>query len=107
VRTLDLVGLLLHDEPRVYISEELPRMDKLRGAPTRPLDAFERQALRTIEDGDDLVAVRDGPVVRMLGAIRSTKQCLTCHGGERGDLLGAFSYTLGHNESRAAASAAQ
>ena len=30
----------------------------------------------------------------MLGAIRSAKQCVQCHGGQRGDLLGAFSYTL-------------
>ena len=32
--------------------------------------------------------------VRMLGAIRSVEQCMKCHGGERGDLLGAFSYSL-------------
>ncbi len=30
----------------------------------------------------------------MLGAVRSAKQCVKCHGGSRGDLLGAFSYTL-------------
>jgi hypothetical protein len=30
----------------------------------------------------------------MLGAIRSTRQCLSCHGGNRGDLLGAFSYVF-------------
>ena len=26
--------------------------------------------------------------------IRSVSQCVKCHGGERGDLLGAFSYSL-------------
>ncbi len=102
VRTLDLVGLLLHDEPRVYVSEKLPRMDELRGAPTRPLDPFEAQALKAILGGDDLVVVRDGDVVRMLGSIRSTRQCIACHAGERGDLLGAFSYTLRHDEEKAA-----
>jgi mono/diheme cytochrome c family protein len=30
----------------------------------------------------------------MLGAVRSTRQCVACHGGDRGDLLGAFSYAL-------------
>lgn len=30
----------------------------------------------------------------VLGAIRSGKQCLSCHEGERGELLGAFLYTL-------------
>ena len=29
--------------------------------------------------------------VRVLGAIRAAKQCIDCHGGGRGDLLGAFS----------------
>ena len=32
--------------------------------------------------------------LRILGAIRAAKQCVDCHGGERGALLGAFSYTL-------------
>src|SRR5262249_55358553 len=45
VRRLELVGLLLHEEPVVYVSENLPRMDELRGAPTRPLDPFEAAAL--------------------------------------------------------------
>ena len=31
---------------------------------------------------------------RMFGALRATKQCLKCHDAARGDLLGAFSYTL-------------
>jgi len=30
----------------------------------------------------------------MLGATYGAKQCVACHGGERGDLLGVFSYTL-------------
>ena len=41
VRTLDLVGLLLHEQPVVYVSEHLPAMDELSEAPTRPLDKFE------------------------------------------------------------------
>jgi hypothetical protein len=98
VQTLDLVGLLLHDEPRVYVSESLPRMDELRGAPTRPLDPFETQGLKALLAGDDFVIVRDGDVVRMLGSLRSTRQCVACHGGERGDLLGAFSYALRQEE---------
>ena len=32
--------------------------------------------------------------ILLLGAIRSADQCVKCHGGERGDLLGAFSYRL-------------
>ena len=94
VRTLDLVGLLLHDEPVVYVSDHLPRMDQVRAAPTRPLDKLEALGLATLDHGEDLFISRDGDGLRMLGAIYSTKQCVACHGGERGDLLGAFSYTF-------------
>lgn len=37
---------------------------------------------------------RGSPRVSALGAIRSIEQCTKCHGGKRGDLLGAFSYSL-------------
>ena len=34
-------------------------------------------------------------VIRMLGALRASDDCLKCHTDSRkGDLLGAFSYTL-------------
>ena len=98
VRTLDLVGLLLNDEPRVYVSANLPRMGELRGAPTRPLDKFESVGLAAIRSGDDLLTARDGDAIRMVGAIRSATKCVACHGGERGDLLGAFSYVLKPDE---------
>jgi hypothetical protein len=94
VQTLDLIGLLLHDEPVVYVSDYLPRMDEIRAAPTRTLNRFETYGLAALHQGEDLFIARDGEGLRMLGAIRSTTQCVTCHGGERGDLLGAFSYML-------------
>ena len=48
----------------------------------------------SIRGGTDLhVADGDGDL-RFLGAVRSTKQCVACHGGDRGALLGAFSYRL-------------
>jgi hypothetical protein len=94
VQTLELVGLLLLDEPAAYVSDHLPWMDRLRGAPTRPLDRFERYALDALWRGEDLFITQGEEGVRMLGAVRSTKQCVNCHGGDGGDLLGAFSYTL-------------
>jgi hypothetical protein len=94
IQTLDLVGLLLEPEPRVYVSDKLPTMENVRDIPTRPLDKFEAVGLLTLQDGEDLMITRKGNAARMLGAIRSTKQCIVCHGGDRGDLLGAFSYTL-------------
>jgi hypothetical protein len=95
VERLDLIGLLLHPEPVAYVSEKLPAMDELRGAPTRPLDGFETAGLEAIRTGQTLHVGTDGNRARMVGAIRSAKQCVDCHGGQRGDLLGAFSYTLG------------
>lgn len=94
VATVDLVGLLLHDKPVVYVSEKLPRMEDLRGAPTRPLDPFEATALAALQKGADLHTA-DGPDgLRVLGALRNAQQCTACHDGDRGTLLGAFSYRL-------------
>ena len=73
-------------------------MDELREAPTRPLDRFEASSLDKLRQGEDLIVGRSPRQLRMLGAIRSLKQCVACHGGERGDLLGAFSYRLGRGE---------
>jgi len=81
---------LLKKEPAVYVSDRLPAMEELKGVPTRPLDAFETEGLAGLRKGGNLYVKGD----RTLGAIRSTKQCLDCHGGNRGDLLGAFSYIL-------------
>jgi hypothetical protein len=94
VQTLDLVGLILDEEPRVYVSDQLPSMAEVRDVPTRPLDKFESVGLKTLQDGEDLWITREGRMARMLGAVRSTSQCIGCHGGARGDLLGAFTYTL-------------
>ena len=98
VQTLELVSLLLHDEPEVYESSHLPRMDRVHAMPTRPLDRFERFGLDALRQGEDLFATQGDEGVRMLGAVRAFRQCLPCHGGERGALLGAFSYTLRADE---------
>src|SRR5260370_2629567 len=94
VQALDLLSLLKHEEPVAYLSEHLPRMDELREAKTRPLDAFERDALEVLRRGEDLKVQNASREIRMLGSIRAVKQCLQCHEVERGDLLCAFSYRL-------------
>jgi hypothetical protein len=94
IQTLELVGLLMHEEPVVYLSDELPRMDKLRKVPTRPLNVFETAGIQRLHEGDDLFIRETSETIRMLGAVRSIDQCVKCHGGDRGDLLGAFSYRL-------------
>ena len=95
LKALDLVGLLKHKEPVVYLSEKLADMKDLKDTATRPLDLFEFAGLEAIQKGDPLfVRAKDGAIL-MLGAIRAGKQCLSCHDDKKeGDLLGAFSYTL-------------
>ena len=94
VRTLELVSLLLHDEPKVYVTKYLPSMEGVRDIPTRSLDLFETKGLARLQAGEDLFARETPTGMRILGAVRSVKQCVKCHAGERGDLLGAFSYKL-------------
>jgi hypothetical protein len=77
-----------------YLSRNLPRMDELRDAPTRPLDDFERARLEQLRAGRDLSAASAPRRIRMLGAIRARNSCLKCHSADTGDLLGAFSYDL-------------
>jgi hypothetical protein len=94
ITKLELVSLLKFDEPAVYVTHVLPRMKELADATTRPLTPFEEQSLESLRGGEDLVTVVDRNHIQMLGSLRASKQCLGCHSGERGRLLGAFSYLL-------------
>ncbi|MGE3314362.1 MAG: hypothetical protein AB7O26_04540 [Planctomycetaceae bacterium] len=95
IQKLELVSLLKHDTPRVYISDHLPRMEQLEGARTRPLNAFETGALPKLATEQDLV-IDDSEAGRilLLGALRAGNECRKCHSVDRGQLLGAFSYLL-------------
>jgi hypothetical protein len=94
VDSLLLVSLLKHEQPVVYLSEHLPRMDELHEAKTRPLDPFEAAELPALQRGEDLRVHYTTNRIRLLGSIRAARPCLSCHQAERGDLLGAFSYRL-------------
>lgn len=92
---LELVSLLMHDEPVVYVSKSLPRMSELAEHPvTRGLDEFEQTALAKLEAGENVVYRATLNQIEMVGAIRAVNQCLQCHEVQRGALLGAFSYSL-------------
>jgi hypothetical protein len=93
VKSIDLVGLLMHEEPVVYVSDKL-EMTKLKQVPTRSLDFFESAGLEKLQKGEDLFARSQKETIRLLGAVRAQKQCLSCHDVAEGRLLGAFSYTL-------------
>jgi hypothetical protein len=94
VQHVQLVGILSHEQPVVYLTDKLPSMDQVRQGKTRPLDYFEEVALPALRDGEDLFLAGKGETVRMMGALRATKTCQQCHDAEIGDMLGAFSYTL-------------
>lgn len=94
LQTLDLIGLVLHEKPTAYVSDHLPRMRELKSAPRRDLDEFESAGLPTLQRGEDLFIRERGQERRMLGAIRASRQCLSCHEAKRGDLLGTFSYRM-------------
>jgi hypothetical protein len=91
---LELVSLLKHETPVAYVSKNLPQMDELQDAPTRPLDDFERRALDRLRTEEDLVIDDTVNRIRMVGSLRAGKDCLQCHSVQRGELLGAFSYEL-------------
>ena len=89
---VELVSLLKHDEPMVYVSSQLPKMDELTTAPVRPLDVFEVQSLAKLREGEPLAIEATDNRIRMLGPILALQQCQLCHTAERGEMLGAFSY---------------
>ncbi len=96
IASLELIGLLAHPKPTVYMTENLPRMDEAKAAPTRDPDEFETAGLKALAGGKELYfgRSRTEPLLRMVGGLRAAKSCTACHGCREGELLGAFSYTL-------------
>ena len=94
VDRVELVGLLMHDDPCVYVMDEMATPAKARFARHRPLDEFEERGLYAVRGGAELVWTREAST-RMFGALRAEERCLTCHpGAKQGELLGAFTYYL-------------
>lgn len=89
-----LIGLVVHSEPTVYVTDTLPSMENVKSTPTRPTDAFELAGIEALKAGEESFVRGNDQQLRMLGAIRAGRQCLDCHAVPRGSLLGAFSYYL-------------
>lgn len=91
---LQLVGLLYHERPVVYVLDTLPELLTADTAEIRRLDTFEVRALDALQTGDTIHVEQMGTTMRMLGALRSAASCQQCHEGPPNQLLGAFSYEL-------------
>ena len=89
---VELVGLILHDEPVGYASESLPRMGETATHAVRPLTEFEAAALPKLAAGAWVRAAADRYRLRALGALPAARACAECHGVPVGTLLGALSY---------------
>lgn len=89
---LELVSLLKHDEPAVYVSDNLPAMSELVNAELRALNEFESDAVSQLKKGEEVVHHATTNRIQMVGAIRAGKSCAECHFAPEGTLLGAFTY---------------
>ncbi len=92
--SMELIGLLKHAAPVVYVTPNLPKMDELHKVRTEPLNAFEQRAIEQLKsDASPDVIVQKAPnEIRVVGALRATENCLGCHSVKYGHLLGALTY---------------
>ena len=88
----DRVSLLENDPPAVYLTEGFVNMRMLDDIETRPLTAFEKDAVDRLAEGALVAQGREDDKLAFVGAIRAEKKCLSCHDAEVGDFLGAFVY---------------
>ncbi len=96
INRIQLVSLLMHEDPCVYTSVKLPNMEELSSetAQTRPLNAFEAEAIGELKSGKPLHIRATKNRIVMVGSIRLQSSCMQCHAGKKDDLLGAFSYEI-------------
>jgi hypothetical protein len=124
LRMLDLIGLLDKESPKAYSGGrafdlvrmarpgQVPQGPELNPVPrekpkpspapetkpdleTRSLDLFEIAGVEELQKGQEVYIRHKDNIIRMLGALRASDDCLKCHTeAKKGDLLGAFSYTF-------------
>jgi len=96
--SFDLIGVGKHPDPVAFLGRHHESVAMLRQ--TRPLTSFESRAVAELIAGED-VAVEANQAGRfVVGALRAKEDCLKCHGGKTGDVLGALSYRLTPAEPR-------
>ena len=66
----------------------------VRNPATRPMDEFERVAVKRMKNGQDLFARNTENGVQVIGALRAEMNCAKCHDTAQGTLLGALVYSV-------------
>ena len=95
LKNLELIGVARHPTPVAFV--RLSHTQRSNEERTRPLSGFERRALAHLRsaNANDVVAETTRAGRNMVGAIRATGECLSCHPtSTAGEILGAFSYRL-------------
>lgn len=96
----ELIGIAKHNPPRVFSNDMdiFHQTNKARPPSqrrSRAITAWEKQALRDLDQGQRLIVEKKGRDLRVVGPIRAGVECLGCHKDKRtGDMLGAFVYSL-------------
>jgi hypothetical protein len=102
-RPWGMIGDLGQKEPKAYLFRPSPLLER-QGKTVEPAKAgtnienypvnrFESYALSLLHKGEKLVRWERKDTMHAVGAIRAEAQCLRCHDGKVGDLLGAFTYS--------------
>jgi len=100
VEDVQMIGIAKHDPPVVHQGGMLKFQhgdegpDFLPEAAQRPLNAQERDVVRRLQAGEQMVSLSAASGAAA-GPVRATADCLQCHQSKKeGDLLGAFVYSL-------------
>ena len=93
LNSVELIGIARHATPVAFV---VGRHGESTSTRERGLTDFERTALRTLRDGQEVVTRTRRNERLVVGAVRATEEgCIRCHAGAKpGDLLGALSYRL-------------
>lgn len=99
VQDMRLLGLR-DDQPKVYLATwggKLNRsMLEQNHYASRDLEPFEAESLERLRVGADMIWKMndDGQVLTLVGALRASASCQSCHDAQPNELLGAFVYEM-------------
>jgi hypothetical protein len=98
---INLIGLTADNGKRYFENARPPKKKEIPTAAHRELAEIELAAVETIQSRDTPFAklpaskeYQDLRLIRVIAPIRALQDCLECHTGKVGDVLGAFDYHL-------------